>query len=297
MKTLGVYTYGLATAAAGTMDLIWGDFEPAHQPIQAFGDHIPGRAIFAYIVALWMVAGGAAMLWRWTARIGGAAIALVYLIFAIFWLPRLYTAPHVLGFRTAVLVGVLAGLFQQLILVVPGVFVYASLATRGRSLQQKSIVVAGWTFGLGSILFGWAHLTHLTRVRVVAPMVPTWMPLGREFWAILTGICFVLAGLAILTGILDVLAMRLFSLMLLVFSALVLAPRVFVFPYNHVTWGSNAYNLAAVGAAWTIADAMVCDHATREHHFDRVCRRFHERWVGFFREVTRKSDRREKEQE
>lgn len=28
--------------------------EPAHQPIQAFGDHIPGQEILAYIAAAWL---------------------------------------------------------------------------------------------------------------------------------------------------------------------------------------------------------------------------------------------------
>lgn len=261
MKRVGVYVYGWATVAAGIMDLVWGDFEAGHQPIQAFGDYIPGRKIFAFIIAVWMVAGGAAMLSRRTARAAATAVAIVYFIFAIFWVPRLYTAPHVLGFRIPVLIGVLAGVFQQLILVVPGVIVYESLATRGPSLPQKSVVVARWTFGLGSVLFG---LAHLTGVQFVAPMVPKWMPLGGEFWAILTGICFVLAGVAILSSILDVLATQLLALMLFAFSALVLAPKVFASPRDHVAWGSNAYNLAAVGAALMIAEAIASRHARRE---------------------------------
>ena len=77
-------------------------------------------------------------------------------------------------------------------------------------------------------------------------MVPKWMPWGGGFWTILTGIAFVLAGIAMLSGILDVLAARLLALMLLVFSVLVLAPGPLASPHNHVVWGSNAYNLAAV---------------------------------------------------
>ena len=50
--------------AAGILDLIWGEFEAAHQPIQALGDHIPGRAVLAYIAAIWLIAGGAAILSR-----------------------------------------------------------------------------------------------------------------------------------------------------------------------------------------------------------------------------------------
>jgi len=274
MKKVGFYVFSLSPIAAGIMDLVWGDFEAAHQPIQAFGDHIPGRRIFAYIVAIWMVAGGAAMLSRRTARAGATALAAVYLIFAIFWLPRLYTAPHVLGFRMDVLVGVVAATFQQLILVVAGVIGYRSADTHGLS-SQKSLMVARWTFGLGAVLFGWAHLTRLTRVQVVAPMVPKWMPLGGEFWAIVTGICFVLAGIAILSSIRDVAAAQLLALMLLVFSLLVLAPNLLAFPRSHVVWGSNAYNLAAVGAAWMLAEQMASPRE-RERETEARLRKLHE---------------------
>jgi hypothetical protein len=56
-------------------------------------------------------------------------------------------------------------------------------------------------------------------------MVPQWIPLGGNAWTGLTGIAFVLAGLAIVSGILDVLAARLPAVMWLVFSAPVLRPR------------------------------------------------------------------------
>jgi len=251
MKRFGVYLYGLATVAAGILDLVWGDFDPSHQPIQAFGAHIPGRTIFAYITAFWMIAGGVAILWRRSARAGAAALAVIYFIFALFWLPRFYTAPLVLGFRIPVLVGVLAGFGTQLIVSAAGALVCASLATRD-STWSRTVLSARWIFGLCSIAFGLAHLTDI-KDNVV--YVPTWMPLGREFWVVATGICFVLAGLAILSGILEVLAPRLLALMLFVFSAVTLVPNIFAFPHRHDVWGGNAYQLAAVAAAWIFADS------------------------------------------
>lgn len=248
----GVYVYAAGSIAAGILDMIWGEFEAAHQPIQAFGEHIPGREILAYIAAIWLIAGGAAIVWRRTARAGALALAAIYFIFAVFWLPRFYTAPRALGFRAPLFIGLLGGVAQQLILVAAGI-VYALLARGDAAWQRRPMVVVRWTFGLSSIVFG---LGHLTGFQSVAPMVPRWMPLGGNFWAILTGVAFVLAGMAILAGILDVLAARLLALMLLVFSVLVLAPGPLAHPDNHVVWGSNAYNLAAVGAAWIFAEAI-----------------------------------------
>jgi uncharacterized membrane protein len=252
---IGVYLFGLTSVAAGIMDAIWGEFEAAHQPIQALSDHIPGIKILAYIAAIWLIIAGAAILWRATTQAGAAALAAIYFIFGAFLFPRFYTAPHFLGHRPSVYIGVLASVGQQLILVVAALIVFASADGRSgvsaTSLSEVSTRIARWTFGLCSVVFG---LGHLTAARDVAPMIPNWMPFGGAFWTVLTGIAFVLAGLAILSGILDALAARLLALMLLIFSALVLAPMIFAHPHNHIAWGGNAYNLAAVGAAWIFAD-------------------------------------------
>lgn len=252
---IGIYVFGLASVAAGIMDLVWGEFEPAHQPIQALSDHIPGVKILAYVAALWLIVAGAAILWRATARAAAAALAIIYLIFGAFLFPRFYTAPHYLGHHPGVYISVFAAMGQQLILVVAAVTIYASVGTRDSasndSLSPVAAVICRWIFGLCSVFFG---LAHFTGMQDVAPMIPKWMPFGGSFWAELTGIAFVLAGLAMLSKVLDVLAARLLALMLLIFSALVLAPMIFAYPHNHIAWGGNAYNLAAVGATWICAD-------------------------------------------
>jgi uncharacterized membrane protein len=248
----GIYLYAAGSIAAGILDLIWGEFEAAHQPIQALGDHIPGRAVLASIAAIWLIGGGAAILWRRLARAGASALAAIYLIFAGFWLPRFYTAVHLMGFKIPVVIGVFAGVGQQLILVAAAGIVHASLVKGGFASTLRTSLVR-WAFGLCSIAFG---LAHLTGVPQVSAMVPKWMPLGGNVWAILTGIAFVAAGMAMLSQILDLLAARLLALMLLVFSVLVLAPAPLARPHNHRAWGSNAYNLAAVGAAATFAESI-----------------------------------------
>jgi len=260
--TLGTYVYGVAAIAAGIINLVWGEFESGHQPIQAFGDNVPGREVFAYITAVWLIVAGAAILWRRSARAGAVALAIVYFIFAIFWLPRFYTAPRVLGFHISVYFGVMGGVGQQLILVAAGAIVWASLTTGDSLWLRRASLIARWTFGLCTIDFG---LAHLGGVKDVAPLVPEWMPLGGAFWTVATGICFVLAGIAIVSGILDALAARLLALMLLVFSCVVLAPMIFASPHDQTAWGGNAYNLAAVGAAWILAECLAnrqSQHAT-----------------------------------
>lgn len=183
-------------------------------------------------------------------------------MFAVFWLPRFYTAPHVLGFRIPVFIGLIGGVAMQLILVAAAAIVYASLEAHGSTSLERAALIGRWAFGLGSVDFG---LVHLTDVPTTARMIPKWMPLGADFWTVLTGIAFVLAGLAILSGILDVLAARLLALMLLVFDALLLAPLSFASPHDHVAWGANAYNLAAVGAVWIFAESIASWRADHGH--------------------------------
>lgn len=257
---VGLYIYGLASAAAGVIDLIWGGFDASHQPIQAFGDHIPGVAILAYITGVWMITGGVAILWHRSERVGGVLLALTYLVFAAFWVPRFYTAPLVLGYRIPVYIGVMAGAGSQLIAFAAGAVVYASAPPRSSSSNRRlhTILIARWIFGLCSIDFGLGHLTDLKDNLVY---VPNWMPLGAQFWVIATGICFVLTGLAILSRIRDVLAARLLGLMFLAFNVVALPHFIFAYPKNHAAWGGSAYNLAAVGACWILADTL----ATREH--------------------------------
>src|SRR5438270_2398789 len=248
----------MATSAAGLINLVFGEFEAGHQPIQAFGDHIPGQQVLAFVAAMWLLAAGIAICWRPTARAGAAGCALIYFIFAVFWLPRLYTAPHAMGFSFSLIIAVLSGVAQQIILVAGAVLVYLTASESNAAGRRRLARIAVWTFGLCSINFG---LAHLTAVQATASFVPAWIPLGQNFWAIATGVCFVLAGLALLSRILDVLAARCLALMLLVFSALDLAPRVFASPHDHVAWGGNAYNLAAVAAAWIVAESITTSSA------------------------------------
>ncbi len=120
--------------------------------------------------------------------------------------------------------------------------------------------VVRYIFGLSSVAFGLAHLTALP---LVAKMIPVWMPFSGEFWSIATGIAFMAAGVAILTATLDVIAARLLALMLFIFSVLVLGPGAIARPHNQVPWGSNAYNITAVGAVWILADLLAITGRTR----------------------------------
>jgi uncharacterized membrane protein len=230
---------GFGTAAAGVLDLIYGEFEAAHQPIQALGDHIPGVRLLAYFTGVWMIASGIALQWPRTARLAAIGIAVIYGCFAAFQIPRLWTVPPLLGPSVRLYIGLVTG---PCVALVP---VAAALIVRGYSARIM--------FALCSIMFG---LEHLANPDDVATMIPAWMPLTGWLWSIVTGVAFVLAGLAFALRRLDVLAARLLTVMFAVFSALSLLPILIAAPRDHVAWGSSFVNVAVIGATWIFADAL-----------------------------------------
>jgi hypothetical protein len=248
----GIRFYGLGTALAGILDIAWRDFDASHQPIKALGN-VPGQGILACFAGAWLIVAGLLILWRRGIRIGAAASAIAYLAFAALWLFRYYAAIHALGWRIDVLLGISFGLGQQLMLVAPAVIIYVSDARTDSQLQARATIAARWMLGLPPVVFG---LLHLVGLHTFARIVPQWLRFGN-FWAALTGVAFILAGVAICSGIKDVLAARLLALMLLLFEGLVEVPPIFIRLHNQTTWGAAVYNLPAIGAclifAWFLA--------------------------------------------
>ena len=227
------------------MDLAYRAFDPAEQPLQAWGDNVPGSSLFACVVGLALAAAGAAMFGERTKRFGAIVLAGAYAIFAAFWLPRLITAPAILGHFPGVYVGILAGIASQVIVICAACIVHEMRVPRA----------IAWIFGSCVVLFGLQHLVNLHAPSNVA-MVPVWMPFGPSFWVAFTGTAFVLAGIAIIIRVADVPAARLLALMLLVFSALTLVPMLVAAPHQEANWGANLYNLVAAASAWILADAL-----------------------------------------
>jgi hypothetical protein len=255
---IGVWFYGLGTVLTGILDIAWGDFDASHQPIQSLGKNFPGQHLLAYVAGVWLAAAGLAILWRRSARIGAAASAIVYLIFMALWLARYYAGIHAYGWRIDVLLGISFGLAQQVFLVAPAAIVYASTASPDSLLQQRTAIAARWMLGLPPIVSG---LFHLAAIHIFASIVPQWMRFGN-FWAALTGVAFILAGIAICSGIMDVLALRLLALMLLLFEGLVEMPPIFIRLHDEKTWGAAVYNLTAIGACWIFAE-FLASHSDR----------------------------------
>jgi hypothetical protein len=249
---VGLWFYGLGSVLTGILDIAWGDFDASHQPVQSLVASISAQHLLAYVVGVWLVVAGLAIMRQRSARIGAAASAIAYLILAGLWLARYYTGIHTLGWRIDVVLGVTFGLAQQIMLLAPAAIVYVSTASSDSILQKRAVVAARWMLGLPPVVFG---LFHLIALRVFATIVPHWMSFGY-FWAALTGIAFILAGCAICSGIMDILALKLLALMLLLFDGFVEIPPIFVGLHNQATWGAAVYNVTAIGACLIFAEYL-----------------------------------------
>ena len=248
--SFGTYLMSLATIAAGILDIIWRDFDPAHQPFGGFGYHLPARVFFACIAGLWLVLAGVATLWPRTARLGASAMAAIYIVFALLSVPHFYTMLHRFGFHLTLFLGLVNQIFLQLIVVAGCMVLHASLASD--RIARRPWLLARWFVGVCGILTG---IGHLANTQSVGSMIPKWMPLGASLWVDISGIGFILAGVAILTGVLDLLAARLFVLMLLIFE-IILVPIIFEHPHLHQSWGGTAFNLTVAGSVCIYAASI-----------------------------------------
>jgi uncharacterized membrane protein len=255
---VGIWIYALATVATGILNIVFGAFEGTHQPFQALGKNLPGAHVFAFLAGAWLVAAGLAILWPRTERMGAAASTTIYFLFALLWIPRFSTATHAFGFRIGVLIFILFGIGQQLLLMAPAVIIYALSGSPVRDQQARVLSFARWSLGLGPIVFG---LGHLISSKVMAGFVPHWVPFP-VFWAIVTGIAFLLAGLSIVSGIRDVLAARLLAVMLFLFEIIVEAPPVLAQPHKQEAWGGALYNITAIGACLIFSEFLIARRST-----------------------------------
>jgi uncharacterized membrane protein YphA (DoxX/SURF4 family) len=241
--SLGRHVYGLAAVAVGLITLVWHDFN-GWQQIRALGD-VPHREILVYFAAAVELFGGIAIQWPRTARAGAFALGILYLVFALLWVPHIVATPQTYDRW--------GNFFEQFSLVSGALIVYAEFG-HGNTERAARLARIGYVgFGICVVSFTLEQLIYLSGT---ASFVPKWIPPGQMFWAITTTIAMALAAIALLSGRSAVLASRLLTAMLIGFGLLVWLPAPFGDPHKLNNWAGNAQNLAITGAAWIVADFL-----------------------------------------
>jgi uncharacterized membrane protein YphA (DoxX/SURF4 family) len=283
MVPLGIRIYGLGAMAIGGVGLVWGDFALQWQPVAA---GFPGRTALAYIFSAALLVAGALVNVRGSpaaarstlpgsgaprssapavvgsvaigsvavgaAAVGSAALAALYAVVVIFMHgPQIFQHPGAFP--------VWDGAAEQLALFAGGLAAYSYLADDGLRpsaglgqpprLRRIAVVLMGVCLSM----FGVAHFLYLD---FTASMVPAWLPGGQKFWAAVTGVGHLAAGIAFLTGVKARLAAIALTSMFAVFGALVHLPALWAEPHSHLSLVMNAINLALTGAAWAFATLL-----------------------------------------
>jgi len=247
---LGRHVYGLAAIIFGIVTLGWRDFTTWQQ-------NISRGVIVVYLVAALELVGGVAIQWPKTARAGAAALAIIYTVFALSWVPRIVKEPLVYDRW--------GNFFEQLSIVSGAMIVYA-WTSRDDSGRPAKISRMGYLFfAICVISFTLEQLFYLS---ATASFVPKWIPPGQMFWAITTTVAFALAAIALLSGHAALLASRLLTLMLIGFALLVWLPTLFADAHKLFSWAGNAQNLAITGAAWVVADFLTNSAINNPHRLE-----------------------------
>jgi len=231
-SNFGRHLFGVAALAFGLGTLAWHDYNGS-----------PPLRYVVYAASAALIFGGAAMQFRGTVKTGAVVLGAAYLVFTLLCVPGIVTAPRIYNSW--------GNFFEQFSLLTGAAIVSARLSSAWSPETLNRI---------GRILLGICTASFtLEQAFYLAPtasLVPRWVPPNQMFWAVATTVFFALAAVALLTNRMALLAVRLLTLMLVLFGLLVWVPLVLSDPHNHTNWSENAETFAIAGAAWILADLL-----------------------------------------
>ena len=235
MHRFGSYLFGVSVIAFGIQQILSGGIVVGMDLIP---DWLPAHVFLAYVAGLALIVAGMSIVSGIKAALAERTVGFGLLASALLvHLPRVLAAPHDLGQRT--------GLFEALTLC-GGAWVLASKE------QPDHFAKAGrYLFAVSMVVFG---ISHLDVPRFIAGLIPGWIP-GHLFWAYLTAVAFIAAGLSIAVGKWSQTGAALLSLMLFLWVILLHAPRIAGAFHDGGEWNSGFVALAMSGCALAIANA------------------------------------------
>jgi uncharacterized membrane protein len=242
-RAFGWRVYGLGVMALGLASLAFREFDPG-QPVP---EHFPYRTVLAYGAGIFMVVAGAAVEWRRTTEWGAAALAVYYGLIVVILMDGRQLLTHYAEY------GVYEEIAMPLAIALGGLMVYATTAKIDAGLSSCLTRVSRLVFGVCVLVWGGAHFVYMN---LTAPLVPKWLPPSQVFWGYATGVCFIAAGLAILTGVQARLAAVLLTVMIACLGLLANDRILLSGLSSHFNWSESALNLTLAGVAWVLADSL-----------------------------------------
>ncbi|HET9390858.1 MAG TPA: hypothetical protein VFO44_14510 [Steroidobacteraceae bacterium] len=231
----------------GLLGLIQGDFTAVWGGVPKA---LPARELLAYLCAGVSLACGLGLLWPRTA----ASSARVVLAYLVVW-TLLFKGRFILLEPTSE--GPYQTFGENLVLVAGAWVLYAWLATEwdrqhlGFAVADRGVRIARVLYSLAMIAFGLSHFAYLN---LTVPLVPGWLP-WHVGWAYFTGMAYLAAALAMLTGVCARLAAVLSVAQMGGFTLLVWVPMAIAGTLSTFQWGELLESWALTAAAWVVADS------------------------------------------
>ncbi|HTB15010.1 MAG TPA: hypothetical protein VK752_25740 [Bryobacteraceae bacterium] len=224
----------------GIIALLWYDADTWQTLSQIWS--LPFGRVVGGCLMIFQIAGGIAMQIPTAARLASIVLGIVYSLFSIACIPGIISAPTVYFHY--------GSFFEQFSALCGAIALYAvTESNAARSLAFARLARLG--LGVSAISFTLSQMLYLS---TTASLVPKWIPPNQTFWAILTTIAFGLAAISILINRQAQLALRLMTLMLALFGALVWIPRLIAHPEAHLNWSEFGLTSLITGAVWMVAD-------------------------------------------
>jgi uncharacterized membrane protein len=139
--------------------------------------------------------------------------------------------------------------FGEVLALAGGACILAAALTSRERLLGRVLAIGRYLFAAPLVLFG---ILHFRYAFFISTLIPDWIP-GRFFFANFTGLCFVCAALAIVTGVRARLAGYLLATMFLLWVGILHAPRVARAIHSGNEWTSLFVALAMTGCALAVA--------------------------------------------
>ena len=232
----------------GIIGVASGNFAPIWQPV---ADNFPDRELLIYLCVLVSLVSGAGLIAARTAR-PAALLLFVYLCMwtALFKLPFILHEPLIEGsYQTF-------GENAVLIAAAWVIVVCAGEPSRARFIARlaapSGLKIAYGLYGLALIAFGGSHFAYLN---LTAPLVPAWLG-APVFWAYFTGCIYIVAGLAILSGLALRAGAFVAALQIALITFIVWGPMVVSGAMSAMHWTETVVSWALTCAALIIAASL-----------------------------------------
>ena len=229
LGTMGRHLFGAAALALGVASLA------LHSQLVS-GWILPGQVVFLDVTAIAQIAGGIAIQFPRSTRLGAVILLVVYVLFACTVVPEIFAQPTVYASW--------GDIFYAL-----GLVVGAVVLTKVKRLASGAVFV----FGLCNISYAIEQVEFFART---VSLVPKWIPFGGTFWSIATTIAFALAGVSLLVRYKALLASRLLAAMLFIFGVTIWIPMLIAQPGKVMNWSEGLETFALAGTAWIVADFL-----------------------------------------